>query len=134
MSEAIALLEARYEVRRHEVAAAARLEDGRVVTGIHVEASQGRASICAESGVASAAVAVGLRVVSLVAVVRRPDGTDHLIEPCGVCAELLAEMWPSARVWAGKAGDPAAVTAEELLPYRHQRIGRLTTPFKEDPA
>ncbi len=128
------LLDARYVAGRHEVAAAARTDDGGIVTGIHVEASQGRASICAESGVASGVVAAGSKAVALVAVLRRRDGTVHLIEPCGVCAELLADMWPDARVWAAREATPEPIAAADLLPFRHTRIGRLDASSKENPA
>lgn len=128
-----ALLARRYAERRHEVAAAARLASGAVVTGLHVEASQGRASICAESGVLSAAAAAGDPVRTLVAVLRRPDGEDYLIEPCGVCAEILADHCPDATVWVARPGVVEAVEATALLPYRHVRTARLAPPRK-DPA
>lgn len=131
---AVQLLDARYEPRRHEVAAAAITVAGGIVTGLHVEVSQGRASVCAESGVASAAAARGEGIVALVAVLRREDGSDHLIEPCGVCAELLAEHWPAARVWVARSGTPQPITALDLLPYRHDRTGRVAPPTKENPA
>lgn len=131
---ASALLAQRYVERRHEVAAAARLASGRVVTGLHVEASQGRASICAESGVLSAAAALGEPVRTVVAVLRRPGSDAHLlIEPCGVCAEILADHCPDATVWAARQGVVAAVPATDLLPYRHVRTARLAPPRK-DPA
>ncbi len=127
------LLALRYVERRHEVAAAARLASGRVVTGLHVEASQGRASICAESGVLSAAAVLGDPVRTVVAVLRRPDGGSYLIEPCGVCAEVLADHCPDATVWAARQGTAAAVPVTDLLPYRHVRTARLAPPRK-DPA
>lgn len=134
LDTASALLAQRYAERRHEVAAAARLASGRVVTGLHVEASQGRASICAESGVLSAAAALGDPVRALVAVLRRPGSAEHLlIEPCGVCAEILADHCPDATVWAARRGAVEAVPAADLLPYRHVRTARLAPPRK-DPA
>jgi cytidine deaminase len=134
LDAASALLAVRYVERRHEVAAAARLESGRVVTGLHVEASQGRASICAESGVLSAAAALGDPVRTLVAVLRRPGSAEHLlIEPCGVCAEILADHCPDATVWAARQGAVGTVPVAGLLPYRHVRTARLD-PSRKDPA
>jgi cytidine deaminase len=131
---ALRLLEQRYVERRHEVAAAARLASGRVVTGLHVEASQGRASVCAESGVLSSAAAAGDEVRTLVAVLRRPgDPTPRVIEPCGVCAEILTDHCPDATVWVARDGAVAATSAADLLPYRHVRTGRLA-PSRKDPA
>ncbi|WP_062072959.1 cytidine deaminase [Demequina sediminicola] len=129
---AAGLMDEHYVMGRQEVVAAARLADGTIVTGIHVEASQGRASVCAESGIASAAVIAGSAVVAIVAIVQRPGGTRHIIEPCGVCAELLADYWPSARVWVGRGSEPAAVAVTDLLPFRHTRTGRLNTSSKEN--
>jgi cytidine deaminase len=115
-----------YRPGLHEVAAAARLADGAIVTGVHVEASQGRASVCAEGGVASAAAARQAGIVALVAVLRRPDGAAYyLIEPCGVCAELLADHHPAAAIWVGDQGQPVRIQAADLLRYRVSRQRRV---------
>lgn len=124
LDTASAVLDARYRTGVHEVAAALRLADGSVVTGLHVEASAGRASVCAESAALSAAVIAGVPVVSVVGVLRRPGGTLHLIEPCGVCAELLGDHAPDARVWVAVGDGFGAVAVSELLPFRRRRAAR----------
>lgn len=121
---ATTLLAARYRAGVHEVAAALRLADGSVVTGLHVEASAGRASVCAESAALSAAVVAGQPVVSVVGVLRRPAGSRHLIEPCGVCAELLADHAPDARVWVAVGDGFGQVAVADLLPFRRRRSAR----------
>lgn len=118
------VLERRYRAGVHEVAAALRLVDGTVVTGLHVEASAGRASVCAESAALSAAVVAGAAVESVVGVLRRPGGTLHLIEPCGVCAELLVDHAPEARVWVAVGDGFGPVGVAELLPFRRRRTAR----------
>ncbi|MBO0983561.1 hypothetical protein [Rathayibacter sp. SD072] len=118
------LLDRLYAERIHEVAAALRLADGRVVTGLHVEAGAGRASVCAESAALSAAVVAGSPVVSIVGVLRRPGGSRHLIEPCGVCAELLGDHAARARVWVAVGDAFAPVPVAELLPFRRRRAAR----------
>ncbi|WP_152631250.1 cytidine deaminase [Agreia bicolorata] len=128
LEEALGLLEARYVVGVHEVAAALRLADGRTVTGLHVEATAGRASICAESAALSAAVIAGSPAVSIVGVLRRPAGSLHIIEPCGVCAELLADHAPDASVWVAVGDGFAPVGVRELLPFRRRRAGRQVQP------
>lgn len=125
LARALDLLRRRYVAGRHEVATAFRLADGSVVTGLHVESSAGRASICAESAAVSAAAVAGEAVRSIVSVLRRPAGTEHLIEPCGVCAELLTEHAPNARVWVSSHGRHVAVGVGELLPFAHVRSGRF---------
>ncbi|MCC4248672.1 MULTISPECIES: hypothetical protein [Microbacterium] len=124
LTRALDLLRSRYVAGCHEVASAFRLADGSVVTGLHVESRSGRASICAESAAVSAAASSGEAVRSIVSVLRRPSGTEHLIEPCGVCAELLNEHAPGARVWVSFQGRHQAVGVEELLPFAHVRSGR----------
>ena len=121
---ASAILDARYRTGVHEVAAALRLADGRIVTGLHVEASAGRASVCAESAALSAAVVAGSPVVSIVGVLQRPAGSRHLIEPCGVCAELLGDHAPDATVWVAVADAFAPVPVAALLPHRRRRAAR----------
>ncbi|RWR21966.1 cytidine deaminase [Microbacterium enclense] len=118
------LLHTRYAVGRHEVASAFRLADGSVVTGLHVESSSGRASVCAETAAISAAAIAGESVCSVVSVLRRPVGTEHLIEPCGVCAELLLEHASEARVWVAAGEGHRAIAVTELLPFAHVRTGR----------
>lgn len=128
LDAALELLEARYVVGVHEVAAALRLADGRMVLGLHVEATAGRASVCAESAALSAAVIAGSPVLSIVGVLRRPGGSRHIIEPCGVCAELLADHAPDASVWVAVGDGVAPVAVKELLPFRRQRVGREGRP------
>lgn len=109
----------------HEVAAALRLADGGIVTGLHVEAGAGRASICAESAALSAAIIAGSAVVAIVGVLRRPVGTQHIIEPCGVCAELLIDHAADASVWVAQGDGFTAVPVTQLLPFRRRRSARL---------
>ncbi len=121
------LLEQRYAVGVHEVATALRTADGVVHLGLHVEASASRASLCAEGVALGSAIVGGSAVVSIASVLRRPSGTWHLIEPCGVCAELLADHCPDASLWAALDGEPVRLTATDLLPARHARTGRTAT-------
>ncbi|MCU1403917.1 MAG: hypothetical protein JWQ43_220 [Glaciihabitans sp.] len=128
LTAARSLLDERYVSGRHEVAAALGLSDGRIVTGLHLEASASRASVCAEGGALSAAVAAhgaDGSVVSCVSVLRRPGGTWHLIEPCGVCAELFYEYAPDARVWIGDDTGFHPIVASALLPFARRRTGRM---------
>jgi cytidine deaminase len=128
LETALELIEAHYVVGVHEVAAALRLADGRIVMGLHVEATAGRASVCAESAALSAAVIAGSPVLSIVGVLRRASGTRHIIEPCGVCAELLADHAPDASVWVAVGDGFAPVAVRELLPFRRRRVGREGRP------
>ncbi|MDQ1129290.1 hypothetical protein [Microbacterium sp. SORGH_AS_0888] len=117
------LLGAVYREGRHEVTAAFRLADGAIVTGVHVDGSARRSAVCAE-GVAAGNAAAHLPaapVVSAVSVLRHPGGTWHVIEPCGVCAEMLSDHWPDARVWITRGDRIVATTMAELLPAKRRR-------------
>lgn len=122
LTEALALLDSVYVAGRHEVASVMRTTDGTTVRGVHVEASAGRASVCAEGAALAAAITSGSPTVeAIVSVLRRPSGTLHIIEPCGVCAELLGDYAPDARVWVAGGGSFAAIRVAELLPARRAR-------------
>lgn len=114
-----------YREGRHEVATAFRMSDGAVVTGVHVDGSARRSAVCAEGAAAGAAVAHAaggaVDVVSVVSVLRRPGGSWHVIEPCGVCAELLTDYWPDAGVWLTRGDDIVRIRASDLLPAKRLR-------------
>ncbi|MDN3028281.1 cytidine deaminase [Streptomyces sp. S.PB5] len=113
---------------RHEVATALRTADGRIHTGVHVEGSCRRSSICAEGvalGTARGALAPGapLAVTSVVSVQIKPAGQFRIIAPCGVCRELISDYCPDATVWITTVDDdrPAAFRALDLLPQKSRR-------------
>lgn len=125
LASALGLLGRVYRVGLHEVATAFRMSDGAIVTGVHVDGTARRSSVCAEGAASGAAVAHAsgedVGVVSVVSVLRRPAGTEHLIEPCGVCAELLSDYWPDARVWVTEGDASRAVLVRDLLPHKKVR-------------
>ncbi|HET7735272.1 MAG TPA: cytidine deaminase [Nocardioidaceae bacterium] len=70
------------------VGAAARVDDGRVVSGCNVENAAYGVTLCAECGLVSALVAGGGgRLTHFVCV----NGQEQLIMPCGRCRQLLWE-------------------------------------------
>ncbi|MFD7817672.1 cytidine deaminase [Streptomyces sp. NPDC059785] len=113
---------------RHEVATALRTADGAVHTGVHVEGSCRRSSICAEG------VALGtargaypgerpLEVTSVVSVQIKPAGQFRVIAPCGVCRELISDYSPDATVWITtvEENEVVPVRALDLLPDKSRR-------------
>jgi cytidine deaminase len=121
-----ALLSRAWTDNRHQVATALRTVDGAVYTGVHVEGSCRRSSICAE-GVAMGTARGGLppdaplHVESVVSVQIKPAGQFRIIAPCGVCRELISDYSPDARVWITGESGIEAVPALELLPHKTRR-------------
>ncbi len=111
---------------RHEVATALRTVDGAVYTGVHVEGSCRRSSICAE-GVAMGTARAGLQpglplhVEAVVSVQIKPAGQFRIIAPCGVCRELISDYSPDARVWITSDRGVEAVAELDLLPSKTRR-------------
>jgi cytidine deaminase len=111
---------------RHEVATALRTADGSVYTGVHVEGSCRRSSICAE-GVALGTARAGLqadaplRIDTVVSVQIKPAGQFRIIAPCGVCRELISDYSPDTRIWITSDAGIHAVAALDLLPYKTRR-------------
>ncbi|MFI1734168.1 cytidine deaminase [Streptomyces acidicola] len=128
LSVAQALLDRVRQAERHEVATALRTADGRIHTGVHVEGSCRRSSVCAEGvalGTARGALPPGapLEVTSVVSVQVKPAGQFRIIAPCGVCRELISDYCPDATVWITTVdGDrPVAARALDLLPEKSRR-------------
>lgn len=111
---------------RHEVASALRTADGNVYTGVHVEGSCRRSSICAE-GVALGNARAGLdrdsplRIDAVVSVQIKPTGQFRIIAPCGVCRELISDYSPDTRVWMTGDAGIIADAALNLLPHKTRR-------------
>jgi cytidine deaminase len=73
---------------RYKVGAAARVDDGRVVTGCNVENAAYGVVLCAECGLVSQLHASGGgRLTHFVCV----NGAGEVIMPCGRCRQLLFE-------------------------------------------
>lgn len=120
---AVDLLSRTYRTGRHEVAAAIRLRDGRVVTGVHVQGFAGRSSVCAEGMalgaalVASASGTLESEVDTVLAVLYRPTadgGVARVIAPCGVCRELLHDHCADAAIYVHVPDTNSAAVAVDL--------------------
>jgi cytidine deaminase len=111
---------------RHEVATALRTSDGQIYTGVHLEGSCRRSSICAE-GIAMGTARTGmdpalpLRIDAIVSVQIKPAGQFRIIAPCGVCRELISDYSPDATVWITSDAGVEAVRALDLLPSKTRR-------------
>lgn len=112
---------------RHQVATALRTADGKIYTGVHLEGSCRRSSICAE-GVAMGAARTGLdpgaplSIEAVVSVQIKPADQFRIIAPCGVCRELISDYSPDTRVWLTSEAGIHAMAALDLLPCKTRRI------------
>jgi len=74
---------------RFPVGVAARVDDGRTITGCNVENASYGLSLCAECGLVSTLQATGGgRLTHFTCV----DGTGAILVPCGRCRQLLYEF------------------------------------------
>lgn len=107
----------RYRPHWHELAAAVRTSDGRIVVGLHIDAY---ASVCAEAAAIARAVAEGEEGIEAIVAVRYLPDSDgvEVVAPCGTCRELIADF---GNVWVihDDGGGIAKTRASGLLPSRY---------------
>ena len=106
----------RYVRDKHHIGAVVRTRSGQVFEGIHVEAGNGRISLCGEAvAIGSAATAGDTEVDLVVAVTESGD----VVPPCGMCRELISDYGPRARVILEDDGVLKAVPVAVLLPVKY---------------
>ena len=117
---AIKTLDRLYKKGRHEVAAALRCKDGKVYTGIHIEAKySGYADICGEVAAICVAVADGQSEFdTIVAVVKDEKGDYIILEPCGRCRDVISDFGMDINVIIGDINSPQKVKIEDLIPHK----------------
>ncbi|MFI6104607.1 cytidine deaminase [Streptomyces sp. NPDC051310] len=94
----------------YPVGAAARVDDGRTVTGCNVENASYGIGLCAECGLVSQLQATGGgRLTHFVCV----DGQGRVLVPCGRCRQLLYEFGGDELLLDTPAG---VLTLGEMLP------------------
>lgn len=116
----------RYEWERHHVGAALRTKTGEIFTAVHVEASLGRVTICAEAMVIGKAISEGYKEFDTIVAVRHPDPDSiereiKVVSPCGMCRELIVDYGQDCKVIVSEAGQLLKVGIAELLPLRYTR-------------
>ena len=117
-------LRARYREARHQIAAALLASDGQVFVGLHVEATIGRASICAEASALSQARLAGAEDLRVAVAVRHPKSSEvaqapRVVPPCGLCRELLLDYAPDLRILLPAGASVTSVLLRDLLPHKY---------------
>lgn len=110
----------------HTVGAALRGRDGRIWTGVHLGATVGRLSICAEAIALGRAVMDGDGTIECAVAVRHPKPEEAVqeiavVSPCGACRENLTDYDPAALVIISTAAGLQKVPVSALLPLPYQR-------------
>ena len=114
----------RYAENRHQIGAVILAGDGRVFTGIHLEAMVGRASICAEAVALGKACEAGATDLRVVLAVRHPKPSEtereiKLVPPCGLCRELLLDYGRDIQVVIKSEGELSLVPLSGMLPHKY---------------
>jgi cytidine deaminase len=112
VNEATELIGARTDDRFHTTAAAARSNDGRIITGVNVFHFTG--GPCAELVVIGRAVAEGAG--ELTQIVAIGDGDRGVLPPCGRCRQVLFDLFPKIEVIIREGSSLRSLPISELLP------------------
>ena len=127
IAAASSAIKRRYRDDWQEVGAAMRTRDGRIVTGVNIDAYIGRIAVCAEAvALGRAFVDLGDDGIEMIVAVRHPppgdkDQTIAVVSPCGACRELIFDYDPKARVIVPNGRAAAVVPIAELLPNKYSR-------------
>ncbi len=121
-----AVLLRHYRPHWHTVGAALRSRDGRIWTGLHLGATVGRLSVCAEAVALGRAILDGDGTVECAVAVRHPKAEENvreiaIVPPCGACREMLTDFDAAADVIVPGPDGPYRVPVRVLLPLPYQR-------------
>ena len=117
----------RYRNDWQEVGAALRTRDGRIFTGVNLDAYLGRMAVCAEAVALGRAVTeAGETGIDAIVAVRHPEPSEPdqaivVVSPCGSCRELIWDYDRKARVIVPTTEGPAIAAIDELLPNKYRR-------------
>ena len=127
IAAATAGISKRYRNEWQEVVAAMRTRDGRIVTGVNIDAYLGRNAVCAEAiAIGRAITEIGDNGIETIVAVRHPEpgepGKIAVVSPCGICRELIHDYDAKARVIVPDHGrEPKVVSIGKLLPNKYKR-------------
>lgn len=110
------LMDKRYVEGKHSIGSALRTKSGKQYLGVHVEANNGRITLCAEAvAIGAAATGGDTAIEQIVAVTESGD----IVPPCGMCRELISDYAPDAKVILEDHNGIKAVPVLELLPNKY---------------
>lgn len=109
------IIDKRFKENRHHFAAAIKLKDGRIFTGLQLKCVVPTGDVCAEAVAIATAIREDASGVEAIVSVNR---IGEVISPCGRCRELIIEYCPEAEVIMPSANGPVLMPASQLLPGR----------------
>ena len=121
----------RYRNDWQEVGAAFRTRDGRIYTGVNLDAYLGRMAVCAEAVALGRAITEnGETGIDTSVAVRHPEPTETdqtiaVVSPCGSCRELIWDYDRNARVIVPGERGPTVIAIGDLLPNKYRRERNL---------
>src|SRR5436190_23211085 len=127
IAAAVEAITLRYRYDWQEVGAAMRTRDGRIVTGVSIDAYIGRIAVCAEAiAIGRAITETGDHGIETIVAVRHPEpgepGKITVVSPFGLCRELIHDYDSHARVIVPDNGrEPKPVMCGALLPNKYKR-------------
>ena len=127
IAAAVQAIRRRYKNDWQEVGAALRTREGRIYTGVNLDAYLGRMAVCAEAVALGRAVTeTGETGIETIVAVRHPEPQEAdqaiaVVSPCGSCRELIWDYDRNARVIVPTANGPAITAIGELLPNKYRR-------------
>lgn len=117
VKEARLLAEDKYVPGKHCMFSVLLTKSNNVFKGAHVEAGNGRISVCAEAvAIGAAATAGDTEITEIVAVTESGD----TVPPCGMCRELISDYSPDAMVIMERDGKRVSIPISELLPQKYR--------------
>ena len=127
IAAASAAIKSRYRNDWQEVGAAMRTRDGRIITGVNIDAYLGRMAVCAEAiAIGRSITEAGDKGIETIVAVRHPrpheaDQNIKVVSPCGSCRELIHDYDSKARVIVPNGPEPSIVSIGDLLPNKYTR-------------
>lgn len=118
----------RYRRRWHQLAAAMRTRDGKIYTGIHIDAYVSSLAVCAEQVTLGSALTEGDVDIDTIVAVRHPkpedpDQTINPVTPCGRCREMICDYGKDAWVIVPHGGEVVKIKAADMLPEKYYLPG-----------
>ena len=113
-----ALKNAYVKYSNFRVAAALKLKNGAIITGVNIENASYGLSNCAERTALFTSVANGVKKDDIEAMLITTE-QDHLVTPCGACRQVMRELMPEETTvyMVDKNGRTTTLKNKDLLPY-----------------